>query len=132
MARQPTLHREHFPMANSSASAPGALERLWDRYVTLPVTRWVEGVLLRRQFERLYLVFGGHIFFQTLRTAVQLDLFSLLAKKGPMSREQIASRLGIHDQPARIVILGLTVVGLLRKRGKLYSNSRLAEVLLVE
>lgn len=133
MARQRTLHREHSSMASSGASAPqGALERLWDRHVTLPFTRWVEGVLLRRQFERLYLVFGGHIFFQTLRTAVQLDLFSLLAKEGPLSREQIANRLAIADQPARIVILGLTVVGLLRKRGKLYSNSRLAEVLLVK
>jgi hypothetical protein len=82
--------------------------------------------------ERLYLVFGGHIFFQTLRTAVQLGLFTLLDKEGPLTRQQIAQRLGIAEQPARIVVLGLTVVGLLRKRGDRYSNSHLAGVLLVQ
>jgi len=108
------------------------MANLLDRYVTLPLTRFVEGVLLRRQVERLYLVFGGHIFFQTLRTAVQLDLFTLLAKEGPLTREEIARRLGIAEQPARIVLLGLTVVGLLRKRGRSYSNSHLAGLLLVK
>ena len=106
------------------------MANLLDRYVTLPLTRFVEGVLLRRQMERLYLVFGGHIFFQTLRTAVQLDLFTLLAKEGPLTREEIARRLGIAEQPARIVLLGLTTVGLVRKRGSNYSNSHLAGILL--
>ena len=108
------------------------MANLLDRYVTLPLTRFVEGVLLRRQMERLYLVFGGHIFFQTLRTAVQLDLFTLLAKEGPLTRQEIAKRLGIAEQPARIVILGLTVTGLLRKQGNSYSNSHLARVLLAK
>lgn len=107
-----------------------ALARLWDRYVTLPFTRFFEDRLLRRDVERLYLVFGGHIFFQTLRTAVQLDLFSLLAKSGPLTRQEIAQRLGIAEQPARIVILGLTSVGLLRKRGNRYGNSYLSALLL--
>jgi len=106
--------------------------RLWDRLVRSPATRFVEGVVLRRQVERLYLVFGGHIFFQTLRTAVQLDLFTLLAKEGPLTRQEIAERLGIAEQPARIVVLGLTVVGLLRKRGWRYANSHLAKLLLVK
>ncbi len=106
--------------------------RLWDRLVRSPATRFIEGVVLRRQVERLYLVFGGHIFFQTLRTAVQLDLFTLLAKEGPLTRQEIAKRLGIAEQPARIVVLGLTVVGLLRKRGWRYANSHLAQLLLVK
>jgi hypothetical protein len=108
------------------------MSNLLDRYVKLPMTRFVEGVIFRRQMERLYLVFGGHIFFQTLRTAVQLDLFTLLAKEGPLTRQEIAQRLGIAEQPARIVILGLTTVGLLRKRGDKYSNSHLAGVLLAK
>jgi SAM-dependent methyltransferase len=87
---------------------------------------------MRRQAERLYLVFGGHIFFETLRTAVQLDLFTLLAREGPLTRQEIARRLGIDEQPARIVILGLVVSGLLRKRGDRYSNSHLAARLLVK
>jgi len=119
------------PTSNATALR-GAIERLWDRWVALPVTRLVEGIVLRRQVERLYLVFGGHIFFQTLRTAVQLDLFTLLAREGPLTRQQIARRLGVADQPARIVVLGLTVVGLLRKHGKHYSNSHLAAILFVK
>jgi SAM-dependent methyltransferase len=120
-------------MRKSNGFAPrGALGQLWDRYWTLPLTRFVEDIVLRRQVERLYLVFGGHIFFQTLRTAVQLDLFTLLAKEGELTREEIAKRLGVADQPARIVVLGLTVVGLLRKRGTHYSNSHLAGILFVK
>lgn len=120
--------------AKDSAFPSGtrALRRLWDRTVKLPVTRFVEGVLLRRQVERLYLVFGGHIFFQTLRSAVDLDLFSLLAKHGRLTRSQIAEQLGIAEQPARILLLGCISVGLLQKRGGKYSNSYLANRLLVK
>lgn len=118
---------EESPMTGQAASsAPG----WWKRYVQLPLTRLVEDTFLRRDVERLYLVFGGHIFFQTLRTAVQLDLFSLLAKQGPLTRQEIAQKLGIAEQPARIMVLGLTVAGLLRKRANRYSNSYLAGVLL--
>jgi SAM-dependent methyltransferase len=110
----------------------GALGNAIARYITMPMTRFIEAVVLRRQVERLYLVFGGHIYFQTLRTAVQLDVFTLLEKEGPLTRQEIAKRLGIDEQPARIVVLGLTATGLLRKRGARYSNSHLARVLLVK
>ena len=120
-------------MASSNGiTGQSPIQRMWDRYVTLPTTRFVEGIILRRQIERLYFVFGGHIFFQTLRTAVQLDLFTLLAREGPLTRQQIAARLHIDEQPARIVVLGLTVTGLLRKRGAHYSNSHLAGTLFVK
>jgi DNA-binding Lrp family transcriptional regulator len=117
------------PNSDESRSAAG---NFVSRYISLPLTRFIEGVVLRRQVERLYLVFGGHIYFQTLRTAVQLDLFTLLEKEGPMTRQEIARRLGIDEQPARIVVLGLTATGLLRKRGARYSNSHLAKILLVK
>lgn len=120
-------------MANAKDYGPQSpFARLWDKYVSLPVTRFVEGVVLRRQVERLYLVFGGHIFFQTLRTAVQLDLFSLLAKEGPLTRKEVADRLGLQEQPIRIILLGLVTCGLLLKRGQKYSNSHLAQLLLVK
>jgi len=59
------------------------------------VSNWIqryllERVLLRRSYERMYLILGGHIFFQTLSAAVELDLFSLLAKHRSMTREEIA------------------------------------------
>lgn len=122
--------RKVIAMESSKSLEPqSAIGRLWERYVEWPVMRFFETVVLRRQLERLYLVFGGHIFFQTLRTAVRLGLFTLLAKEGPLTRQEIASRLGIAEQPARIVILGLTSVGLLKKRGSHYSNSYFARVL---
>ncbi|MBP6975517.1 MAG: methyltransferase [Candidatus Moranbacteria bacterium] len=99
------------------------------RIVKRPWTWFTEEVILRRQVERMYLVFGGHIFFQTLRTAVQLGLFSLLTKEGSLTRREIARHLGIAEQPARIMVLGLTVVGLLRKRGNRYSNTYLSGLL---
>lgn len=120
-------------MATPADAGPqSAFSRFWDKHVNLPVTRFVEGVVLRRQVERLYLVFGGHIFFQTLRTAVQLDLFTLLAKEGPLTRQEIARRLGVQEQPARIIVLGLVTCGLLLKRGDRYRNSHLANLLLVK
>lgn len=102
----------------------------FDRAVKLPLIRFAEGVLMRRQMERLYLVFGGHIFFQTLRTAVQLDLFTLLDRKGPLTRKEIAIKVGLEEQPVRIVLLGLTASGMLKKRGDRYRNSYLARVLM--
>jgi hypothetical protein len=85
-----------------------------------------------RDLERLYFVFGGHIFFQTLRTAVQLDLFTLLAKEGALTRQEIAKKLDIAEQPMRIVVLGLTVCGLLHKNGATYTNSPLAQTFFVK
>jgi hypothetical protein len=77
--------------------------------------------------DRFYLVLGGHIFFQTLSAAVQLDLFSLLARQGPLSRAEIATRLGIADQPARILLLGCTALRLVRKEGDAYANTPVAQ-----
>lgn len=126
------IEKENTMTTRVATQRPSALGRFFARYVGLPLTQFFEGVILRRQAERLYLVFGGHIFFQTLRTAVRLGVFDLLAKDGPLTRQEIAKRLGIAEQPARIVVLGLTTTGLLRKRGDRYSNSRLAQELLVK
>lgn len=127
------------PQTPARGYRPAAIKRLsrsasllWDAFVRLPATRLLEDVLLRRQVERMYLVFGGHIFFQTLRSAVKLDLFSLLSKHRRLTRSQIAEHLGIEEQPTRILLLGCTGVGLLRKKGNAYSNTYLAERLFVK
>jgi hypothetical protein len=106
------------------------LRRLWDRTVGLTFNRFEERVLLKREFERLHLAIGGHIFFQTLAAAVRFDLFGLLTKHGSLTRAQIAQELGIAEQPARILLLGCTSLGLLRKSGESYRNSVLAQRLL--
>lgn len=83
------------------------------------------------EWQKLYRILGGHIFFQTLAAAVQLDLFGLLSRTGPLSRNEIARELDIEEQPARILLLGCTALELLSKTGELYSNSSVAEKLLV-
>lgn len=82
---------------------------------------------LEKDYEKLFMILGGHIFFQTLSAAVQLDLFTLLSSRPRLTRSAIASALGIQDKPARILLLGCTNLGLLRKVGSTYANSPLAE-----
>jgi SAM-dependent methyltransferase len=78
--------------------------------------------------ERLELVLGGHVFFQTLRTAVELDLFTLLGDNPGASLEQLAALTGIAIKPMRIVLLGCVALELISKRGSGYYNTPLAEV----
>ena len=108
-----------------------ALINLWNRCCSFWTVRVVEGVLLRRQIEKFYLIISGHIYFETLSAAVEFNLFELLRKHRRLSCAEIAGHLGIAEKPARILLLGCTALGLLRKRGAMYSNSRLAERLLV-
>ncbi|HUT92113.1 MAG TPA: methyltransferase [Thermoguttaceae bacterium] len=103
----------------------------WRRVQLFFRTRVVEGVLMRRQAERFYLILGGHINFQTLSAAVRLDLFGLLKKHRGLTCAEIARHLSVEEKPARILLLGCTALGLLRKSGTRYYNRRLAQRLLV-
>jgi SAM-dependent methyltransferase len=94
------------------------------------VTRESAGVD-QEQMDRLCMVIGGHIFFQTLSAAVELGLFSLLKKHGPLERAEIAHRLNIEQKPARILLLGCTALGLVQKNGLTYSNSGISDSYLV-
>lgn len=58
-----------------------------------------------------YLILGGHIFFQTLSAAVQLDLFTLLETKGTLTQTELETALKIQAKPMRILLLGLTSLG---------------------
>jgi hypothetical protein len=83
--------------------------------------------LLRRRIDRFRLVLGGHIYFQTLSAAVQLDLFSLLDENGPMTEQQLCSKLGIAEQPCRILLLGLASIELIqRDNAGIYRNTYVA------
>lgn len=93
-------------------------------------SRAMEQEALRQAWERLYLVLGGHIYFQTLSAAVQFDLFTLLSRQGGLTRPQIAAHLGLQEKPVRILLLGCTALGLLQKRADKYANSPLAQELL--
>lgn len=79
-----------------------------------------EGIL------RLGLGFWGA---KTLLSAVSLGLFTELAK-GPLDDAALSSRLGLHPRGARDFFDALTSLGLLVRRGALYSNSPEADAFL--
>ncbi len=80
----------------------------------------------QKDVDHFLMIFGGHIFFQTLYAGVKFDLFTILEKEGPLTLQQIAKKIGIEEQPARILLLGLVSVKILKKKGDLYSNSPVA------
>ena len=83
-------------------------------------------VLFRRRIDRFRLVLGGHIYFQTLSAAVQLDVFSVLDERGPQTPAQLQSLLQLQEQPCRILMLGLCAIELIGQRNGRYVNSRVA------
>lgn len=82
-------------------------------------------------FDGLALVACGHSAFQLLWAGTELDVFSLLSQRGPLTREAIAEALDLAFQPTRVLLQGLTALRLLRKTGECYRNSRIADRLLV-
>ena len=56
--------------------------------------------------EYLNTIINGHYAFQMLSTAVEVGLFELLESYPGMTIDEIAARLKIHLQPARILVLG--------------------------
>jgi ubiquinone/menaquinone biosynthesis C-methylase UbiE len=110
---------------------PRWISNLWTRLV-ISTQNVYQGIVLQRSIDRFYLVFGGHIFFETLYAAVEFDLFSRLEDEPGLSTQEIATRLGIEAQPARILLLGLTSVKFLKKSGDHYFNTTLTKKLLTK
>ena len=96
--------------------------------IGLKIRLILEETLLKSQIDRFHMILGGHIFFETLRTACQLDLFTLLHERKSLTREEMRKLLNLEDQPLRIILLGLTSVKLLKKKGDEYSNTKIAEI----
>lgn len=67
----------------------------------------------------------GHAAFQYLNAACELDLFEALARRGPLTREQVRQELGLAERANDILLLGCTALGMLAKDGDRY---RLADV----
>ena len=105
-------------------------QKLWIAIENFVIIHFYERLLVRKKAEKLYLVLGGHIFFQTLAAASELDLFSMLAASGPLPLNEIAKKLHLEEKPARILLLGCVTLGLLKKRGETYENSLVAKKVL--
>lgn len=81
-------------------------------------------------FDGLVLIACGHTAFQLLWAGVQLDVFETLSSNPNLTRDEIAARIGLKSQPARILMTGLAALNLVKKEGDLFSNSTIAEQLL--
>lgn len=74
-------------------------------------------------------LFYAHYRFQYLAAACEFGLFEQLSREPGLTRAEVAERLSIQDQPARILLLGCTSAGLLRKDGERYFNTPMSEPL---
>jgi predicted transcriptional regulator len=104
-----------------------ALKRFMAPVKLFFVVHVIERIFLRRLSREFYLLIGGAIHFQALSSAVRFDLFTLLDTHGPLKEDQIAERLGLVEQPAKILLLSLVATGLLKKSGDQYRNSWVAQ-----
>lgn len=85
----------------------------------------------QNEIDNFLMVFGGHILFQTLYAAVEFNLFDKLSEHKELTLEQISKLLGIQEQPARILLLGLVSTGILKKNeAGFYANSLVADAML--
>jgi cyclopropane fatty-acyl-phospholipid synthase-like methyltransferase len=73
--------------------------------------------------DQFYLVLGGHIFFQTLSAAVQLNFFDVLEENTEQSLEELAQKLKLEKKPLRILLLGLSSTGLIELHNSKYRNT---------
>ncbi|GAA3038506.1 methyltransferase [Streptosporangium longisporum] len=71
----------------------------------------------------LRLIIHGTTAFELLRTALEFGLFERLESSGGMDVAEAASALGVAEQPARVLLLGLTSLRLLERRDGRYVNS---------
>ncbi|MFD3441117.1 methyltransferase [Streptomyces sp. NPDC058685] len=71
--------------------------------------------------------------FKVLAAAVDLRLFSVLARLGTADAGRLTRELGLHPRPTRMLLACCTALGLLvREGGGAYRNAPLAEAFLVE
>lgn len=102
-----------------------SLAASWQRASANAASAVFERFVVRRKANKFYMLLGGHIYFKTLSAAVELGLFEVLHDRPGLSTDAIAEALKIQCKPARILLLGVTTLGLTRKSGDSYTNSRL-------
>jgi hypothetical protein len=84
-------------------------------------------------FEKLVLIAGGHSAFQLLWAGVELGVYDHLAAKPDMNLDKMAEALQLSRQPARILMVGLTALGIvIRTPEGGYRNAALTESRLVK
>lgn len=72
----------------------------------------------------------GYLASSVLFSALEFDLFTLLDRKGKVSREELVQILKVQDQPLRVLLVGLVNLGLLGHSTGRYFCSPLAKKML--
>ncbi|MGR6033908.1 MAG: methyltransferase [Candidatus Nitrosoglobus sp.] len=81
--------------------------------------------------DSFFLICAGHTAFQLLWAGVELGLYDLLSKNPESSFDEIANSLNLEPQPTRVLLTGLTVLRIIKKNGRQYTNAKLTEQMLV-
>lgn len=71
----------------------------------------------------------AHYKFQFMGAGVECDLFTALAQEPGMTRAALSARLELQERPTRVLLLGCSSVGLVRRDGERYFNAPLGELL---
>ena len=108
-------------MAAGFARLFTSLERLYRVWV-------IDRLVLGPSIRKFYRLAAGHIYFQILAAAVELDVFTLLRSQGPLTLPDLAKRLGLAEQPMRILLEGLVATGALKKGGDRYQNTLMSRI----
>ncbi|SBT05097.1 O-methyltransferase, family 2 [Candidatus Accumulibacter aalborgensis] len=104
------------------------MSRLWLWSERMYRVHFVDGIVLASSIKQFYRIAAGHIYFQALAAAVELDLFTILRAEGAMTLAELARRLDLAEQPCRILVQTLTANGVLKKRGDRYANTIMARI----
>lgn len=83
-------------------------------------------------WNRLVLIAGGHTAFQLLWAGIELGLYEALSVAPDQTLDQVAQTLGLARQPARILMVGLTALGVVKLSNDRYRNAALIEDRLVK
>ena len=67
---------------------------------------------------------------KTLLSAVELGLFAVISKTGPLDAEELRERLGLHPRSARDFFDALVALGMLARDDARYSNTAATELFL--
>lgn len=81
-------------------------------------------------FDGLMQIACGHTAFQLLWAGVRLNVFEILSLNPNLSKEELAEKLGLELQPARILMTGLATLKLVKKTGDRFANAALTEEIL--
>ena len=81
-------------------------------------------------FDGVVQIACGHTASQLLWAAVQLGVFDTLSATPDLTRDQIAKKIGLQSQPARILMTGLAALRLVQKEDDRFRNTPIVERLL--